>query len=240
MSGSQPVKRAFIRACKNRSYLGYDLIDEILTPLCGMHKVTKPSSKEAVKAFVSEINDSIEEFCQSLVFIKYAIKGEEYLVYAKTDATPDNIANTGLTAEECQYFSKLLDKIAAEENCHIPWNAAYNELSVQSSAKPVKKSRMQHLLHKWSEMGYFIDLYDSIYLGPRSLVELSFYLTSNHSDHIKNCTLCKCLVLWDVKCASCQIQFHRDCIHKYLQKRDICPSCTNLWTTSLRRSTSSS
>ncbi|XP_017041313.1 non-structural maintenance of chromosomes element 1 homolog [Drosophila ficusphila] len=232
------VKRGFLRACKNHSYLSYELIDNILVPLCARHKVLKPSSKEAIKAFVSEINDSIQDLGQSLVFIKYPIKAEEYLVYSKTDATPDSVANTGLSAEECQYFSKLLDKIAAEVDCHIPWNAAYNELFLQSTAKPLKKSRMQDLLHKWAQMGYFMELDERIYLGPRSLVELSFYLSTNHSENIKNCMLCKCLVLWDTRCASCHIQFHRECIHTYLQRRDICPSCGNLWTTPLRRSTS--
>ncbi|XP_052837612.1 LOW QUALITY PROTEIN: non-structural maintenance of chromosomes element 1 homolog [Drosophila gunungcola] len=234
------VKRGFVRACKNHSYLSYELIDNILGPLCAQHQVSKPSSKEAVKAFVGEINDSISDLGQSLVFIKYPIKTEEYLVYAKTDATPDSVASTGLTAEECQYFSKLLDKIAAEEDCHIPWNAAYSEVLLQGSSKPVKKSRMQELLQKWTQMGYFMELDERIYLGPRSLVELNFYLTSHHTEHIKNCMLCKCLVLWDIRCGSCHIQFHRECIHTYLQRRDICPSCGNLWTTPLRRSTSSS
>lgn len=234
------VKRSFTRACKNHSYLSYQVIDEILTPLCDMHKVNKPTSKEAIKAFVGEINDSINNLGQSLDFIKYNIRSEEYLVYSKTDATPDTVANTGLTAEECQYFSKLLDRIASEEDCRIPWNAAYNEHFLHTSSKPLKKTRMQQLLQKWCNMGYFQEIDESIYLGPRSLVELSFYLSSNHSDYIKNCTLCKGLVMWDIRCSSCQIQFHRECIHKYLQKRDICPSCSNLWTTPLRRSTGAS
>ncbi|XP_037711065.1 non-structural maintenance of chromosomes element 1 homolog [Drosophila subpulchrella] len=234
------VKRGFLRACKNHSYLSYELIDKILGPLCARHKVPIPSSKEAIKAIVSEINDTISDLGQSLVFIKYPIKGEEYLVYAKTDATPDNVANTGLSADDCQYFSKLLDKIASEEDCHIPWNAAYNDLGLQGTSKPLKKSRMQELLHTWTQMGYFMELDERIYLGPRSLVELSFYLASNHGEHIKNCMLCKCLVLWDIRCGSCNIQFHRECINTYLQRRDICPSCGNLWTTPLRRSTSQS
>ncbi|XP_016987513.1 non-structural maintenance of chromosomes element 1 homolog [Drosophila rhopaloa] len=234
------VKRGFVRACKNHSYLSYELIDNILSPLCANHKVSKPSSKESVKVFVSEINDSLNDLGQSLVFIKYPIKGEEYLVYVKTDATPDSVSNTGLTPEECQYFSKLLDRIAAEEDCNIPWNAAYSELLLQGTSKTVKKSRMQELLQKWTQMGYFMELDERIFLGPRSLVELSFYLGSHHEEHIKNCMLCKCLVLWDTRCGSCNIQFHRECIHTYLQRRDICPSCGNLWTTPLRRSTDSS
>eukprot|EP00099_Drosophila_melanogaster_P007481 NP_001260145.1 Non-SMC element 1, isoform B [Drosophila melanogaster] len=230
------VKRGFLRACKNHSYLSFELIDDILAPLCANHKTTKPGSKEAIRALVAEINDTISDLGQLLVFIKYPVKAEEYLVYAKTDATPDSVANTGLTAEECQYFSKLLDKIASEEDCHIAWNDAYNDIVLQASSKPLKKSRMQELLQKWIQMGYFMEVTDRIYLGPRSLVELSFYLSSNHADNIKNCTLCKCLVLWDIRCGSCNIQYHRGCIQTYLQRRDICPSCGNLWTTPIRRS----
>ncbi|XP_017095531.3 non-structural maintenance of chromosomes element 1 homolog [Drosophila bipectinata] len=231
------VKRSFIRACKNHSYLSFQMISQILTPLCETHKVRQPTSKEAIKAFVGEINDSINNLGQSLVFVKYNIASEEYLVYSKTDATPDTVVNTGLTAEECQYFSKLLDRIASQEDCCIPWNAAYNE---NMHSKSLHKGHMQQLLKKWCNMGYFQEIDDSFYLGPRSLVELSFYLSSNYSEHIKNCTLCKGLVMWDIRCSSCQIQFHRECIHKYLQKRDICPSCSNLWTTPLRRSTDAS
>ncbi|XP_033168587.1 non-structural maintenance of chromosomes element 1 homolog [Drosophila mauritiana] len=230
------VKRGFLRACKNHSFLSFELIDYILAPLCANHKTTKPGSKEAIRALVAEINDTIRDLGQLLVFIKYPVKAEEYLVYAKTDATPDSVANTGLTAEECQYFSKLLDKIASEEDCHIAWNVAYNDIVLQASSKPLKKSRMQELLQKWIQMGYFMEVGERIYLGPRSLVELSFYLSSNHAGNIKNCTLCKCLVLWDIRCSSCNIQYHRECIQTYLQRRDICPSCGNLWTTPIRRS----
>ncbi|KAH8305395.1 hypothetical protein KR018_001766 [Drosophila ironensis] len=231
------VKRGFLRACKNHSYLSYQLIDDILGPLCDRHKVSKPTSKEAIKAFVAEINDSIEDMGQSLVFFKYNIKEEEYLVYATTDATPETAANTGLTPEDCMYFSRLLDKIAATENCCINWNGAYAEQLMQNFGKAMKKNRMQQLVQRWCQMGYFLELDDNVYLGPRSLVELSFYLTTNHGDLIKNCTLCKCLVMWDIKCSTCLTQFHRECIHKYLQKRDICPCCGSLWTTTLRRST---
>ncbi|EDW37329.1 GL25588 [Drosophila persimilis] len=228
------VKRAFLRACKNHSTLSYGLIDQILSPLCELHKVDKPANKEALKAFVGEIDGCIRVFDQTLVFIKHALEDEEYLVYAKTDATPDTIANTGLDAEECQYFAKLLDKIADEENCCMAWNQTYSDLGIE---KPPKKLRMQELLKKWCQMGYFLEAEDNIYLGPRTLVELGFYLRSNHAENIESCKLCSNLVLWDIRCDSCHIQYHRDCIRKFLQKRSNCPSCNELWKTPLRVST---
>ncbi|XP_033242077.1 non-structural maintenance of chromosomes element 1 homolog [Drosophila miranda] len=228
------VKRAFLRACKNHSTLSYGLIDQILSPLCELHKVDKPANKEALKAFVVEIDGYIRVFDQTLVFIKHTLEDEEYLVYAKTEATPDTIANTGLVTEECQYFKKLLDKIADEGNCCIAWNQTYSDLGIE---KPPKKLRMQELLKMWCQMGYFLEAEDNIYLGPRTLVELSFYLRSNHAENIESCKLCSNLVLWDIRCDSCHIQYHRDCIRKFLQKRSDCPSCNELWKTPLRAST---
>ncbi|EDW77422.1 uncharacterized protein Dwil_GK18896 [Drosophila willistoni] len=233
------VKLGFLRACKNHSCLSHELIDQILTPLCEHHNVRKPSQLEDLKTFVKEIDESIGEYNQTLTFIKHPIKGKEYLVYAKTDATPDSaVGLSTMAAVEYQYFSILLDKIAQEDDCSIPWTGAYKDLGFEASAKPPKKNRLQVLLHKWCEMGYFLAEDDKIYLGPRSLVEFEFYLLTNHPGTIKKCVLCNNVVLWDIRCASCQEQIHRDCIHKYLQRRSHCPACNSLWTTPTRRSNS--
>ncbi|XP_030376979.1 non-structural maintenance of chromosomes element 1 homolog [Scaptodrosophila lebanonensis] len=227
------VRRAFLRACINHSCLTYDLIDEILTPLCEMHKVTKPNGTEEIKSFVAEIEQTIKEFHQALTFIKHPVSGQDYLVYYLTDPTPDIHLHPNLTAEECQYFSILLDKVANNEECKCLWNMAYSGIDFKNSAKPPKKMRMQELLNEWIDSGYFLEDGDYIYLGPRSILELEFYLRTNYSETIKECMLCRHLVLWDIKCSECDIKLHRNCIRKYLRTRSNCPSCNKQWNTRL-------
>ncbi|XP_030556733.1 non-structural maintenance of chromosomes element 1 homolog [Drosophila novamexicana] len=227
------VKRAFLRACINHSCLDHDQIDKILIPLCEHHQVTKPAKKEALHDFVKDIEGAIKELSQSLSFMKHPITGKEYLVFAITDATPDKQNHPGLTAEECLYFSNLLDKLGQQEDCHIAWNEAYSDLDFKGSTKPPKKLRMQTLLQLWTEMGYFLESDDRLYLGPRSIVEFEFYLRSNYAETIKECALCKQLVLWDIKCSDCGRKIHRECIRKYLRTRSNCPTCGNKWATRL-------
>ncbi|KAL7742022.1 hypothetical protein ACLKA6_018276 [Drosophila palustris] len=227
------VKRAFLRACINHSCMDNDLIDKILSPLCEHHQVTKPANKEQLHTFVAEIVDSIKEFSQTLTFMKHPITGKEYLVFAITDATPDPHNHPGLTAEECQYFSMVLDKLGHEEDCYITWNEAYAEFNFKGSVRAPKKVRMQELIEMWTQMGYFLEAEDRLYLGPRSIIEFEFYLRSNYPDTIKECQLCKQLVLWDVKCSDCNRKIHRECIRKYLRTRSNCPTCNKKWSTRL-------
>ncbi|KAH8263243.1 hypothetical protein KR044_006440 [Drosophila immigrans] len=227
------VKRAFLRACINRSSLDHDLIDNILSSLCAHYETTKPQNEQELRDFVVEINDSITKFNQSLTFVKHPISGKEYLVFAITDATPDKHSYPGMTAAECQYFAMILDKLGHEEDGHIAWNEAYAELDFKGTARPPSKQRMQTLIQQWAEMGYLLEDHDKLYFGPRSLVEFEFYLRFNFPDTIKPCHLCKQLVLWDIKCSDCGRKIHRDCIRKYLRTRSNCPTCGKKWTTRL-------
>ncbi|ALC38730.1 CG11329 [Drosophila busckii] len=225
------VQKAFLRACINHSCLDLEQIDVILKPMCEHHGVTKPS-KDTLRDFVGDIAATIKELKQSLRFIKHPISGKEYLVFGLTDATPDTHNHPGLTPEECQYFSIILDKLAVQEDFHIAWHEAYS-VDFKGSSRPPKKHRMQELVQLWTDMGYFLEAQDQLYLGPRSIVEFEFYLRSNYEDTIKECALCRQLVLWDVKCSDCGRKIHRECIRKYLRTRSNCPSCNKKWCTRL-------
>lgn len=133
------VKRAFLRACINQGCLDHDIIDQILSPLCEHHQVTKPANRDQLYKFVAEIGGSVKGLSQTLTFINHPINGKEYLVFAITDATPDQHNHPGLTAEECQYFSMVLDKLGHEEDCHIAWNEAYADLNFKGSVKAPKR-----------------------------------------------------------------------------------------------------
>ncbi|EDV98902.1 non-structural maintenance of chromosomes element 1 homolog [Drosophila grimshawi] len=228
------VKRAFLRACINHSCLDPEQIDKILTPLCEHHKVEKPANKEALYKLVGEIENTIRELNQSLGFVQHPISGKEYLVFAITEATPDKLAHPGLSAEECQYFSIILDMLGQREDLCIAWNEAYSNVNFKGTAtKPPTKLRMQTLLQMWNDMGYFVESDDHLYLGARSIVEFEFHLRSHYVDTIKECALCKKLVFWDVKCSDCGRKIHRECIRKYLRTRSNCPTCGNKWCTRL-------
>ncbi|KAH8411923.1 hypothetical protein KR222_002514 [Zaprionus bogoriensis] len=227
------VKRAFLRSCINHGCLDEVLIERILTPLCEHHKVTKPANIEELREFVAGIESTIKELDQSLGFLRHPVTGKEYLVFCFTDSTPSKENHPGLSPVECQYFSTLLDKLANRDECRMAWNEAYFDVDFTGAAKPLKKVRMQELVKLWTDMGYLLEVDDSLYLGPRSLLEFESYLRSNFADTIKECALCKQLVLWDIKCSDCGRRIHRECIRKYLRTRSNCPTCGQKWTTRL-------
>lgn len=92
------------------------------------------------------------------------------------------------TEMEIQYFPLLLREIITSDSTCIAPIVALNLISILQ--RPLTKLRAGELLKLWTNMGYFKEMNELIYLGPRSLVEFNGYLTVNYPDFIKTCSIC--------------------------------------------------
>ncbi|CAD6992323.1 unnamed protein product [Ceratitis capitata] len=132
------------------------------------------------------------------------------------------------------YFAKLVELMAVQDDYGISWLEMYNLPSLtQTVKKNLPKMHIQDLIKKWIDQGYFIEKDDKIYFGPRMLVEYANHLKTHFSEYIKDCSLCKNVVLWDIKCVRCEVKVHKECIRTFLKRKSNCPSCGELWTTAL-------
>ncbi|XP_014085818.2 non-structural maintenance of chromosomes element 1 homolog [Bactrocera oleae] len=226
------VKQLFLQACLNHGSLSSEQISEILGPISQSYDDTAVLGD--VKNLVKEINSDLKEFNQELKFVKHPLLGKEYLVFGLTFETPASKLQHHYREADQLYFAKLVEAMAFQEDYGISWVDMYNLPNLpQNVKKDLTKTRVQDLITKWTRQGYFVEKDDKIFFGPRMLVEYAFHLKTHFSDYIKDCPLCKNVVLWDIKCDRCEIKVHKECIRTFLKRKSNCPSCNEVWSTPL-------
>lgn len=147
---------------------------------------------------IVEIDTQIKQYDHSLQFIKHPLNGVEYLVFALLLTNQACKFQPNYTDTERKYFYKLLETLASSENYGIEWNNIYavaNQLPTNAQ-HPLSKERIQELEDIWVSQGYFLELDDKIYFGPRTMLEYGKYLKNNFSDVINDCVLCNNIVFW--------------------------------------------
>ncbi|KAM7363599.1 SMC5-SMC6 complex component Non-SMC element 1 [Cochliomyia hominivorax] len=229
------VKKQLLQAAINHGTMTMDTLKRIIATLCDAYEVHQPDDINTLKGIIIEIDTEIHKYDQTLQFVKHPLNKEEYLVFALLVTNQACKFQPNYTDTERKYFYKLLETLASREDYGIEWNNIYaiaNQLPANAQ-HPLTKERIQDLENIWVAQGYFLFLEDKLYFGPRTMLEYGKYLKSNFSDVITDCILCSKIVYWDVKCSSCEVKLHRECIRKYLIKKSTCPNCKVTWNTRL-------
>lgn len=84
-------------------------------------------------------------------------------------------------------FETLLIEIATTPEHCITSIAALN---LNTSMK-VTKLHSEELIEKWIDEGWFADVHDLLYLGPRGILEFGASLRVLHPDEVDACKLCR-------------------------------------------------
>ncbi|XP_055914825.1 non-structural maintenance of chromosomes element 1 homolog [Eupeodes corollae] len=223
------VKQHFIQACAAFGSLSKANAIDILRPICSKYEVDLPEDSH-FKNFIKDINEDLNRFDHDISCVKYPLSKEEFIVFRAVNTKVTRFLSH-LSEQDRNYFRLLLTTIACAENYGISDMEAIN-LSTRLTDKPLAKNRAEDLLQNWKNVGYFYELDNTLYLGPRMIVEFESLLLSAFPDDVKECSLCKKIVLWDPSCNECETKFHAECIRKYLIKSSNCPACQKLWSTS--------
>ncbi|XP_037945341.1 non-structural maintenance of chromosomes element 1 homolog [Teleopsis dalmanni] len=225
------VKKLFARNCINRGVIKVSDINKILVPLCESYGVSVPTGPEVIN-FVKEINKELIQINQTLTYMKHPLNNEELLIHSWTVESECGKLQYHYSDVERHYFSKLLENMAVQDNYSIPWNTVYTITNtLPATQHKMTKDRMQELLNIWIEQGYFVEIGDNVFFGVKMLVEYGAHIKSNFPEHVKECTLCKKIVWWGIKCSECNDKLHNDCLRTYLIKQSKCPACKKLWNT---------
>ncbi|XP_053954529.1 non-structural maintenance of chromosomes element 1 homolog [Anastrepha ludens] len=226
------VKTAFLQTCINHGCLSTEQIGNVLTPIGQAYGAD--NVLQDLKKLVMEINDDLKELNQELNFVNHPLLGEEFLVFGLTFETSASKFQRHYSEADQMYFAKLVEAIAPQGDYGISWVEIYNLPNLTPTAKKqLSKTRIQNLIKKWTDQGYFLKIDDKIYFGPRMLVEYASHLKTHYSEYVKDCPLCKKIVLWDIKCSMCDVKIHKECIKTFLKRNSNCPSCSRVWSTPL-------
>ncbi|XP_055843861.1 non-structural maintenance of chromosomes element 1 homolog [Episyrphus balteatus] len=225
----EEVKQHFVQVCASYGSLTKADATEILRPICAKYEVRLPEDSH-FKKFIKDINEELNRYDHDIAFVKYPISKEEFLVFRTMNSKVIRFLNN-LSEQDRNYFRLLLTTIASSDEYGIPDIRAIN-LSTMLPDKPLAKNRAEDLLQNWKHVGYFYQSDNTLFFGPRMMVEFESLLLSSFPDDVKECSLCKTIVLWDPSCNECETKFHSECIRKYLIKKSNCPACQKVWNTS--------
>lgn len=78
----------------------------------------------------------------------------------------------------------------ANDHCLRPI-ISLNLVDQIKSTKKLTKNRAQELLTQWTAEGYFREIDDKLYFGPRIQCEFGQYLHDHYAETIAQCSLCK-------------------------------------------------
>ena len=146
------------------------------------------------KTFIKDINEELNRYDHDIAFIKYPISKEEFLVFRTMNSKVIRFLNN-LSEQDRNYFRLLLTTIASSDEYGIPDIRAIN-LSTMLPDKPLAKNRAEDLLQNWKQVGYFYQSDNTLFFGPRMMVEFESLLLTSFPDDVKECSLCKTIVLW--------------------------------------------
>ncbi|XP_053673227.1 non-structural maintenance of chromosomes element 1 homolog [Anopheles nili] len=230
------VHRAFLQACSNHGTISKQQAHDILIGIYARYGEddTVPD-EDKVAEVVAKINERIYRFDQKISFTHYDPTDMDFYVFVNLQESPVDLQQNFYSATEIHYFRVLLRELTLSDDHHLPSIACLNLTSETAGegTKPLTKARAEQLLGEWEEMGYFLELEDKCYLGPKAIVEFEKFLNKHYADVITRCCLCKVTIFYGVRCASCPQILHKDCMKKYLRRLTNCPACKELWSVPL-------
>lgn len=154
------------------------------------------TSLASLESVISIINENISEFDQKIVEIDYTLPEAEdkYLVFTSTTDSGISKLQKAWKPSEVELFRIMIREIATNEDFQLSLIHCIN-LASNVTVK-ITKARAEETIRKWIEMGYFYELDENIYFGPRLLAEFSTTLSSEYKDFINFCGICKGPVFW--------------------------------------------
>lgn len=175
---------------------------------------------------IHTINAAISRFDQKIVEIGYALPGAEatYLVFISTSESAINKLQTNWNVAEVELFRLIMREIVtSEEFCRTIIYCM--NLTSEVHVRPITKAKAEAVIRKWIQLGYFYELDEDIYFGPRMIAEFGTNLRTLYKDFVAVCNICKAIVFWGPRCGNCEEMVHKECIEKYLSRIKECPAC---------------
>lgn len=204
---------------------------ELILPFPNL--TTFPSIPDANRRSLAQLDDAIQtinrnisRFDQKIIEIDYALPGAEatYLTFVSTTESAINKLQSNWNAAEIELFRLMMREIVtSDESCRTLIQCM--NMASEVKVKTITKAKAEAVIRKWINLGYFYELEENIYFGPRMITEFGTNLRTAYKDFVAVCNICKAIVFWGPHCGSCEEMFHEVCIEKYLSRINSCPAC---------------
>uniref|UniRef100_A0A182K710 Non-structural maintenance of chromosomes element 1 homolog n=1 Tax=Anopheles christyi TaxID=43041 RepID=A0A182K710_9DIPT len=230
------VHRAFLQACSNHGTLNKNQAFSMYMAICAQHdESNNVPLEEDLAGVIEAINERIYRFDQKIALIHYDPTDMDFYVFVNLQESPIDLQQNVFTAPELHFFRVLLRELTLSEDHTLAMITCLNLTNdtAGEGMKPLPKTRAEQLLQEWEQLGYFLTLDDTCYLGPKSVVEFEKYLNRNYGDIVTRCCLCNVTIFYGIRCSSCPQILHKACMKKYLRRLTDCPACKQLWSVPL-------
>ncbi|XP_065089192.1 non-structural maintenance of chromosomes element 1 homolog [Ochlerotatus camptorhynchus] len=225
------VHRAFLQAISQHGTMSAKQAYKAFLAICAKyHGSEEIPTEDQIPEVVATINGKLYRYDQKICFVHFDPADTDFYVFCnQTESQLDRLQNT-YTESELALFRLILRELACNEENKLKPIVCLN-LTSEIKSKPLSKVRAEELLEEWEKLGYFVQLAEMWYFGPKTIGEFDRYLLANYPDEMQRCKLCKESVFYGVKCDKCPDSFHKDCMKKYLKRLTACPGCKGLWST---------
>ncbi|XP_058832000.1 non-structural maintenance of chromosomes element 1 homolog [Topomyia yanbarensis] len=223
------VHRAFLQALSHHGTMSAkQAYQSLLGAYARYHDDETVPTEDQVADVVASINSKLFRYDQRVVFVHYEPANTDFYVFCnQTESAIDRLQNC-YTESELNLFRLLLRELACSEEHKLRPITCLN-LTSEIAGKQISKVRAEELLEEWEKSGYFVQLDGMWYFGPRATAEFDRYLCQNFEEQMHKCKLCNESVFYGIKCATCPLSFHRECMNKYLKRLTKCPGCKEMW-----------
>lgn len=137
---------------------------------------------------IQKINLALRKFNQQVAIVKHEQLNEDFVVFSTIAPIPEMIALQKMMRPiDFKYFEAVLRSVLNHDDYQLGYRSAL-ATEVKGAGKR-RSGENEKLLQMWIKLGYFTNLDGTLYLGPKTIVELNGFIRSEFPE-INVCELC--------------------------------------------------
>lgn len=198
-----------------------------------MRQLVEDCNKEYDMSYTQEemiqnINNNIRDLALKLSSLKSEENGLTYWCLINVQGDDIMKFSSKYSSKEIEFFDNLIRCIVGKGSADGVLEAR-EAINIKLTHK-ITNIEKEAALEKFVQ-DFWLETFDSdskFCLGPRSLLELSAYISSKYSDMIASCELCKSMTFRGYQCPNegCKAFMHRHCATFYQKSRKAAsPAC---------------
>ncbi|XP_055626179.1 non-structural maintenance of chromosomes element 1 homolog isoform X2 [Toxorhynchites rutilus septentrionalis] len=184
------VHRAFLQAVSQHGTVSAKQAYKILLSEYGKyHNDETVPTEDDVPDAVALINSKLHRFDKKIVFVHYEPTNADFYCFCPQAETAVDRLQNYYSKPELSLFRLMLKELACSEGHKVRPIVCLN-LTAEITGKTITKVRAEELLDEWEKLGYFVQMDEMWYFGPKTVAEFDRYLSAHFAEHMHKCLLC--------------------------------------------------
>lgn len=220
------ARRLILQSFMSRGILTEAELKEVHNHAHDHFGVEKTASERCLK----DINTNITPMSMEIRTGKDEITGSTVYALVRTTESDLGRLSTDYPEKELEFFKKMLDLIV-ESDAGVA--SSTDILNLTNEIERLSKENAEKVLQSLVKDKWLVETQGDISLSSRAILELEHYLKDVYGEEdIKDCNICKKIVLRGSVCYECHIRIHFYCVRRFFkdQTHIVCPQCKKPWT----------